>query len=81
MTAYELAYQTVQIIDYRLNAGGHYRRASDGRPLFTLDEVIRAILDNDLLSTAYIIPYQGRDRVARPWSPILIGPAGWREAA
>lgn len=54
---YAAALALVGEIDEQLTAGGHsyrctarrhYRRASDGALLWTLDQVVSAILDNDL---------------------------------
>lgn len=45
--AYQAALKLVDRIDYNLRRGIHYR-TSDGALLTTLDEVIRAILTNDL---------------------------------
>lgn len=45
--AYQAALKLVERIDYNLRRGIHYR-ASDGAVLTTLDEVIRAILADNL---------------------------------
>lgn len=70
ITPFEFAFAGVSLIAENLHTGRHiYRRRSNYRLITRLDEVIEALLENDLITP-------------RPWSPVLVESADpLREAA